>query len=373
MRKAALTYAMFVVYGSLVPLVWRYRPLDEAWDAFLHTPYLQLGMGSRADWVANILLYIPLAFFATGAFARRGSAPGASLAVFILCALLAVGVEFTQLFFPPRTVSLNDIIAELIGTMIGIAVWHGAGQRLLAHWTTVLHGGREAVAAFIVLYSAAYLLFAVFPYDFVLSAGELAQKLANPNATAFFVTQSCGPAFGCGAKLVSEALVAAPLGVFLAMVVAPIGLLRVLTWGLVLGVVIEGLQVFLASGVSQGASIVTRGVGMALGLAAYRAFSRDWLARHGAGIRFVVLASLPFYVALLLAFVGFYGARFESSWRVVAKLHEVRFLPFYYHYFTTETQAMYSLLLYAGAYAPIGIIVWLFAGGRGAPRAALWT
>ena len=63
---ATLAYAVFVVYGSLVPLDFHYRPLAAAWDAFLQTPYLHLDVGSRADWVANILLYIPLGFFATG-------------------------------------------------------------------------------------------------------------------------------------------------------------------------------------------------------------------------------------------------------------------------------------------------------------------
>ncbi|HZP88046.1 MAG TPA: VanZ family protein, partial [Burkholderiales bacterium] len=373
MLRAALIYAVFVVYGSLVPLAWHYRPLGDAWNAFLRTPYLHLDMGSRADWIANILLYIPLAFFATGALARRTRAASASIAVFVLCALAAILVEFTQLFFPPRTVSLNDIIAELIGSAIGIALWHTAGKRLRAYLDTVLHGGREAVGAFIALYTAAYLLFAVFPYDFVLSATELAQKLANPNGTALWVTRSCGSAFACSVKLASEAVVAAPLGVFLGMVGMRVGVPRAFAWGLVLGLVIEGLQIFLASGVSQGASVVTRGVGLALGLAAYRTFDREWLLRHAAGLRFAVLGSLPIYTALLLALIGFYGTPFEPVWKAVVKLEEVRFLPFYYHYFTSETQAMYSLLIYAGAYAPIGLMVWLFAGGRGATRASLWT
>ena len=45
----AFLYALFVVYGSLVPLAFRYRPLGDAWAVFLEIPYLQLGIGSRAD------------------------------------------------------------------------------------------------------------------------------------------------------------------------------------------------------------------------------------------------------------------------------------------------------------------------------------
>ena len=57
-----LGYSAFVIYGSLVPLHFQRQPLDEAWAYFQQIPYLDLGIGSRADWVANILLFVPLAF-----------------------------------------------------------------------------------------------------------------------------------------------------------------------------------------------------------------------------------------------------------------------------------------------------------------------
>jgi VanZ family protein len=372
LARASLIYAGFVVYGSLVPLSFRARPFADAWHAFLHTPYLHLGVASRADWIANILLYVPLAFLASGWLARRRHG---ALSVLLLCALIAVAVEFAQLFFPPRTVSLNDMIAELIGTGAGIALWQATGERLLERWNALLLGGREAGRAFTALYTAAYVLYALFPYDFLISARELAEKLANPNATALFMTQSCGGIIACGGKLASEVLIVAPLGVFLGMVAGrgASGVPRAFGWGLLLGAVIEGLQVFLASGVSQGASVLTRGLGTALGFAAHRSFSRDWFLRHQSSIRLAVLASLPLYVALLLALIGFFGSPLESRWVALAKLRDVRFLPFYYHYFTTETQAMHSLLIHAGAYAPIGLIVWLFADGRRPGRGALWV
>jgi len=58
----ALLWALFVAYGSLVPL--EFRPRADAWQAFMDTPWLSLGVGSRADWVANVLLYLVLAWFA---------------------------------------------------------------------------------------------------------------------------------------------------------------------------------------------------------------------------------------------------------------------------------------------------------------------
>ncbi len=366
--SVTLAYAAFVVYGSLVPLAFRYRPLGEAWAAFVQTPYLQLGVDSRADWVANILLYVPLGFFACGWLAARLRAGPASILVWSLCALLAVAVEFTQLFFPPRTVSLNDLVAEGIGAGLGIALWHWAGERLVGLWQDVLRGGQRGARALIALYTAAYVGFSLFPYDFLVSAAELAQKLSGLGASAWFLNESCANGLSCGVKLAAEVLTAAPLGAFLGMVApagrAP-GLARAFGWGALLGMVIEGLQILLASGVSQGASIVTRGLGMALGLAIYRFFRKEWLIEYRAQIKIVALSALPLYAVLLLAMIGFFTSSLEGGWGALAKLEQVRFLPFYYHYFTSETQALYSLLLQAGAYAPIGLMAWILLDMQG--------
>jgi len=46
------------------------------------------------------------------------------------CAALSAAIEFTQLWFPPRVSSLNDVLAETIGAVIGATTWVIAGQRL---------------------------------------------------------------------------------------------------------------------------------------------------------------------------------------------------------------------------------------------------
>ncbi len=63
---AGLSYLAFVIYGSLVPLEFRDRSWDDALQAFSRIPFLHLGIGSRADWIANILLYMPLTFIWSG-------------------------------------------------------------------------------------------------------------------------------------------------------------------------------------------------------------------------------------------------------------------------------------------------------------------
>src|SRR5687767_12761064 len=94
----ALAYAAFAIYGSLVPLKFRPIPLDQAIAQFSRAPYLDAGL-DNADFVANILLFIPLAYLVLGTFRtdRRGwIGDGASaLAVVAGCTALSVALEFT--------------------------------------------------------------------------------------------------------------------------------------------------------------------------------------------------------------------------------------------------------------------------------------
>lgn len=364
---AALLYALFVVYGSLIPFDWRDRATLDTLAAFEAIPYLELGVASRADWVANILLYIPLSFLATAALAlgRRPwvAAIGAAL-VATACVALAFATEFAQLYFPPRTVSQNDLIAESIGTALGIALWFGAGPRLFALWRGLLAGGHAAHRSLLVLFVLGYLALSFFPYDLLVSSAELRHKLANPAVVTWGVAGSCGGALSCSVKLAAELLVAMPIGALLAWALPTLRVPAAFFIGLVIGLVIEGGQLLLASGVSQGVSLLTRALGVAWGLALQHTLRFELIERHARGLRAAVLAATPLYLVALAYLNGFTG-RLEPVWTAAEKLHATRFTPFYYHYFTSETAAMWSLLANAAAYAPVGIGLWLLR-----PRAA---
>ena len=114
-----LLYIGGVVYGSLIPFEVRPHTLPEAWHEFLHIRYLNLDVVSRADWIANIVLYIPLGFLVVGwlhSFSRRFRFKwGLAVLAFVTCSLVASVVEFVQIYFAPRTVSINDLIADYPG------------------------------------------------------------------------------------------------------------------------------------------------------------------------------------------------------------------------------------------------------------------
>lgn len=177
---ASVLYLLFVIYGSLVPLDFRDIPLNDAINQFKNIRYLNLGMGSLADWVANILLMIPLAFLWFTLLTKNAGLPKKIFLVIIIwlaCFLLALAIEFTQLFFPPRTVSINDIIAESLGSLIGcIAGWF-FGQRFMA-WLQLWHQEAEINSwdRYLQIYLFGLFLYAILPLDLTLSPIELYHK-----------------------------------------------------------------------------------------------------------------------------------------------------------------------------------------------------
>ena len=119
-------YLAFVIYGSLVPLQYIPISFEQALQQFSQIRYLDLDIESRADWVANILLFVPLTFLlAALGFKAASPVRNTLLSLFIMSASvgLAMGIEFTQLYFPQRTVSINDILAESLGALGGIVLY----------------------------------------------------------------------------------------------------------------------------------------------------------------------------------------------------------------------------------------------------------
>src|SRR5690348_6661332 len=208
----AAGYLLLIVYGSLLPFHLNDLTLSAALANFRHIPLLELGVESRADLVANLLLYIPFGLLLCGSIA--GANPGPMLLAsgvlisLVIAATVALGVEFTQQFFAPRTVSLNDIFAEIAGSIMGIILWPVTGIRLVHLIRSIFRGGANARNAALIAYALGFAMLSVFPYDFLLSYGEWRAKLTSENVGWLFVPH-CGGR--CLLRLVPEALSVAPL------------------------------------------------------------------------------------------------------------------------------------------------------------------
>ena len=136
LAAGALISLSLVVYASFVPLNYTPKPFDETVVEFKKTPWFQLGIERRADWVANGLIMIPAGFLAAGAMDWRRKRRWLLLLAspFIVAFLVATvfAIEFVQIWFPPRVVSQNDIIAGVIGSFAGVLLWWLAGRSLLS-------------------------------------------------------------------------------------------------------------------------------------------------------------------------------------------------------------------------------------------------
>src|SRR5262249_18791533 len=139
---------------------------------------------ARGDWVISIAQYAALSFSLMAAMSvDRTRRAGLLAAVIVVpaCISLSVAIEFIQLYFPPRTVSLNDIILESFGGMFGAFAWLVAGQRITT-WARRLAGAAslaELAGWLLPCYFFALLVIHLIPFDFVVARQELASKFSE--------------------------------------------------------------------------------------------------------------------------------------------------------------------------------------------------
>ena len=172
----------FALYGSLLPF--RYAPLrlGEAIEGFQRILRGPLTIPSRTDFLANILLFIPISycFLATLAVDRNGSIRTVVFALFAFfgCAASSLLLEFSQIWMSGRVPALNDIVAQSIGTMLGIALWVYAGQAV----TNMLRADFETrnpstlVQRLLWVYLIGLLFFSFLPFDLSIRPGDLVDK-----------------------------------------------------------------------------------------------------------------------------------------------------------------------------------------------------
>src|SRR5690606_13445018 len=98
--------------------------------------------------------------------------------VVVALAVLSLAVEFTQLWFPPRTTSQNDLVAETLGGLIGAGFWLLCGQAV-THWLRTCVASRERHSQLqwmLQAYLLGLLVYSVMPLDLTINPAELFRK-----------------------------------------------------------------------------------------------------------------------------------------------------------------------------------------------------
>jgi hypothetical protein len=116
----------------------------SGWDRGTLQACLLCGAFGLADFVANVMLFVPLAV------SLRGSGVGPRVTVVLLGALSA-GIEVAQLRIPGRDSTLGDVVANTTGAALGVALawwwprrrrtWRAAGMAAAGALAVIVGGG----------------------------------------------------------------------------------------------------------------------------------------------------------------------------------------------------------------------------------------
>lgn len=127
--------AAFTLFGSLVPFEFQSRTWRQTVDSFAWAMQHRLKLESRSDGIANVMLGVPLGFGLLGMLCADRMVPKWRTVLYGLmflpaCCGFAASVEFSQLYVPTRTCAGSDVLAQTVGSAIGMIAWLIRGQWL---------------------------------------------------------------------------------------------------------------------------------------------------------------------------------------------------------------------------------------------------
>lgn len=221
----ALAWTVFISYGSFVPLNFGSANFTEALERFRSLPAPSVGLSIGADFATNILIFVPLTFLWMGVFVcDRGRWTRLIVAAGLLpLALVAsLTLEFVQFWFPGRTPSRSDILAETTGGGIGILLWLLVGQQL-ADWLRTYSldlRPRSRLTLLLQLYLLGFILFAVMPLDLTISLTELYDKYQDGRVVLIPFSYPYASAAGVVYQFFADIVLFVPVGALLALVEA---------------------------------------------------------------------------------------------------------------------------------------------------------
>jgi VanZ family protein len=109
-----------IIYGSLYPFAFHWRDDGGGPIKWLLATWSELP--GKADFLANILLYVPLGFFATHALPPKASSALRLCMAFALGTGLSIAMELIQYFDSGRDSAATDVYANVLGTTVGATV-----------------------------------------------------------------------------------------------------------------------------------------------------------------------------------------------------------------------------------------------------------
>jgi VanZ family protein len=389
---------ILAVYGNLIPFHYQPRPFSDAFVVFREMPYIDAAnLGARGDWVVSVALFAFLGFLMMGAFCvdrPRWIGWVAAFGVCLFCSALSVLIEFTQIFFPPRTVSVNDIVVESVGGLVGTAIWLIAGQRMTRHIRKLVAEPNLSGLAARVLpcYLVLLLTIELMPFDFVVNTNELKTKYDEGRIWLIpFHYWPPGAIPGALGKVFITILCFFPAGFLRALSSkwhAPVGFdwRSALVFGLSITSVIELLKLLVFSRFCDTTIIFTGTVAVAGGWLTARVFQESWrassLATESSSDFWNRRPWLAVLFVIWLAAVSYYNWRpfdfttmpssFADDMEDLPQHGMRRFswLPVVEYYWSNKYEVLDQFFKKTFAFVPLGVLTSLFLHRRYRPGSA---
>ncbi len=344
---AALGFLFLATYGSWVPLNFRPMTFEKAWDYFwFQQNWGQVNFGNRSDWGANVLLFIPIAFFGTGLWCLDRKSPSwkvlGTLLVLAVCTAASLVIEFFQAFIHARVPSHDDVYAQSVGTLIGMISWFAFGQILTNWWRlhTSKRDRQPLLASVLSVYVLGLIAYSLIPLDFIIHPAELYKKYQE-GRIVLVPDWHAGITKGSIWQSFSQLLIFVPVGVWASVIWRDENRRRTWVRGLLIGgavaVLIEAAQVFLLSRFAETSDALTAVLGVAIGAGGVWYFqSRQNVAPATEDQK--LLRNLAFYGAAVL-YAGFLVCYF--CWPLEIDRDPARIHRNWNHFFRAPMTALY--------------------------------
>lgn len=219
--------------------------------------------------VTNIAMFVPLTFCALDAWSHDGRRSGRwwmAAAIVVGGVGLSFALEFSQVFVSERTTSIHDVIAQTIGSLLGLATWLIFGAPL-TRWVRGLLDERDQPALCVKLlyaYAALFIFYSLLPLNPTISIGQIWRKYKSGmiNFLPFL-----GPGEFNILALVMKTVLYVPIGYLLACLAGrgrrP--LFAALTGGALFSLGVESLQVGVHSRIATVTDVILGAAGAATG------------------------------------------------------------------------------------------------------------
>ena len=361
-----VAFGFGLVYASLIPL--RYEPVSwsEAVEQFRNLRWLNLDVYRRADWVANGLAVMPFGFLLAGAADHKRA--GFYRYILQMLAIMACGmvlvvlIEFTQLWFPPRTVSGNDIAAGCVGAIVGPMLWPLIGRPFLKQWNRLTSIPKDELLSpknariLFIIYATALVAYSIMPLDVMLNTEEWRIKYEKgrfawvPN-TLITSGESLTGWLELASGLALSSIRMFPLGMLAYRAkLTKSALILLITFP----VLLELLQAPIFTRYTVFIDILCGWIGGLLGLV----LAANWssVRRLNQSNRVRIILVLAYVLVIELAFTTRYE-RVCTAAEIATKWESFWAPPFSKYYYTTEFLAASNFAGKAMAFAVLGFLV----------------